>query len=139
MSAGVANSPVFWIALITALAALYALPTVIGLIRHVENLALVVILNLFPVGWPAALVIACMMPPKNDMQPLPARCPVPGKGRPEPEPATGQRWWCWRCPRAGGYSPVPARSYPALCAISVACESPQAGASISAWGLSTAR
>jgi hypothetical protein len=67
MSATVANSAVFWIALITALAALYALPTAIGLIRHVENLTLVVILNLFPIGWPAALVVACIMPHKDDM------------------------------------------------------------------------
>jgi hypothetical protein len=67
MSAAVANSAVFWITLIAALAALYVLPTAIGLIRHVENLALVVILNLFPVGWPAALVVACMMPPKEDV------------------------------------------------------------------------
>jgi len=66
MSASVANSPVFWIALIVALAAMYALPTTIGLIRHVENLAVVVILNLFPIGWPAALVVACMMPRKDD-------------------------------------------------------------------------
>jgi len=67
MSAALANSPVFWIALITALAALYALPTVIGLVRNVENLAMVVILNLFPIGWPAALVVACMMPHKDDV------------------------------------------------------------------------
>jgi hypothetical protein len=67
MNAALANSPVFWIALITALAALYALPTVIGLVRNVENLALVVILNLFPIGWPAALVVACMMPHKDDV------------------------------------------------------------------------
>jgi nitric oxide reductase large subunit len=73
MSATVANSAVFWIALLVTLAALYVLPTAIGLIRHVENLALVVILNLIPVGWPAALVVACMMPPKDDAQRLPAR------------------------------------------------------------------
>ena len=44
---------------------LYVLPTLIGVLRHVESLALVVILNLFPIAWPAALVAACMMPCKE--------------------------------------------------------------------------
>ena len=56
----------FWIGLIGTLAVLYVLPTIIGVLRHVESLALVVILNLFPIAWPAALVVACMMPPKDD-------------------------------------------------------------------------
>jgi hypothetical protein len=60
-----ANSPVFWIGLLAALAALYVLPTMIAVIRNVETIALVVILNCFPIGWPAALVIACMMPRKE--------------------------------------------------------------------------
>ncbi len=51
--------------LIGALAVLYVLPTLIGVLRHVESLALVVILNLFPIAWPAALVAACMMPCKE--------------------------------------------------------------------------
>ncbi len=55
----------FWIGLIGALAVLYVLPTLIGVLRHVESLALVVILNLFPIAWPAALVAACMMPRKE--------------------------------------------------------------------------
>jgi hypothetical protein len=46
-------------------AVLYVLPTLIGVLRHVESLALVVILNLFPIAWPAALVAACMMPRKE--------------------------------------------------------------------------
>jgi len=46
-------------------AVLYVLPTLIGVLRHVESLALVVILNLFPIAWPAALVAACMMPCKE--------------------------------------------------------------------------
>ena len=52
----VANSWAFWIRLTGALAVLYVLPTLIGVLRHVESLALVVILNLFPIAWPAALV-----------------------------------------------------------------------------------
>ncbi len=60
-----ANSPVFWIGLLVALAALYVLPTTIAVIRHVENIPLVVILNCFPIAWPAALVVACIMPRKE--------------------------------------------------------------------------
>jgi hypothetical protein len=44
---------------------LYVLPTTIAMIRHVENIPLVVILNCFPIAWPAALVLACMMPRKE--------------------------------------------------------------------------
>ena len=55
-----ANSPLFWTGLLAALAALYVLPTMIAVIRQVENIALVVFLNCFPVAWPAALVLACM-------------------------------------------------------------------------------
>ncbi|MGD0609437.1 MAG: hypothetical protein ABSA53_38415 [Streptosporangiaceae bacterium] len=61
----VANGWAFWIGLTGALAVLYVLPTLIGVLRHVEILALVVILNLFPIVWPAALVAACMMPCKE--------------------------------------------------------------------------
>lgn len=62
----VANSAAFWIGLLAALAALYVLPTMIAVIRHAENIALVVFLNCFPIAWPAALVVACMMPRKAD-------------------------------------------------------------------------
>jgi hypothetical protein len=60
-----ANSPVFWIGLLAGLTALYILPTMIAVIRNVETIALVVILNCFLVAWPAALIIACMMPRKE--------------------------------------------------------------------------
>ena len=60
-----ADSPVFWTGLLTALAALYILPTTIALIRHAEDIPLVVILNCFPIAWPAALLLACMMPRKE--------------------------------------------------------------------------
>jgi hypothetical protein len=61
-----ANSPVFWIGLLVGLGALYVLPTMIAVIRHVENIALVVFLNCFPIARPAALVVACMMPRRDD-------------------------------------------------------------------------
>ena len=57
-----ANSPLFWTGLLAALAALYILPTTIAVIRHVEQVQLVVILNCFLIAWPAALLLACMMP-----------------------------------------------------------------------------
>jgi hypothetical protein len=47
------------------LAALYVVPTMIAVIRHVENIGLVVFLNYFPIAWPAAFVVACMMPRKE--------------------------------------------------------------------------
>lgn len=58
----VSTSWAFWIGLIAALAALYVLPTMIALLRHVENIGLVVFLNCSPIAWPAALLVACMMP-----------------------------------------------------------------------------
>ena len=66
MSQAVANSPVFWVLLLGGLAAGYALPTIIALIRHAEGIATVLILNLFPLAWPSALVMACILPRKED-------------------------------------------------------------------------
>jgi len=60
-----ADSPLFWTGLLAGLAALYVLPTTIAVFRHVENIPLVVILNCFPVAWPAALLRTCMMPRKE--------------------------------------------------------------------------
>ena len=61
-----ADSWAFWIGLIGALTVLYILPTLVGILRRVGSLAVVVILNLFPIAWPAALVAACMMPGRQD-------------------------------------------------------------------------
>ena len=58
----VADSWFFWLAIIGVLAGVYILPTVIGIARQVESLGLVICLNAFPVGWPAALILAYMMP-----------------------------------------------------------------------------
>jgi hypothetical protein len=56
----------FWIGLIAGLAVLYALPTIIALLRRAEGIAMVIILNVVPVAWPAALVTACLMPRRDD-------------------------------------------------------------------------
>jgi len=53
-----ANSPLFWIGLMLTLATLYVLPTTIAVIRHVEDIPLVVFLNCFPIARPAALLLA---------------------------------------------------------------------------------
>jgi hypothetical protein len=59
-----ANSSVFWVALITGLLVLYILPSLIGAIRMVEGLGWVIVVNLIPtgIGWLAALVLAIMLP-----------------------------------------------------------------------------
>jgi len=59
-----AHSFIFWIALIMALISLYILPTVIAIVRGVEGLGWIVVLNLLPtgVGWLAALIAALGMP-----------------------------------------------------------------------------
>ena len=57
-----ADNGAFWIALIGLLVVLYLLPTLIGLIRGVDNLALVFLVNLIGgialIGWPAAMILA---------------------------------------------------------------------------------
>jgi hypothetical protein len=66
MSQAVANSPLFWTGLLAALAALYVLPTTIAVIRHAQDIPLVIILNCLPVAWPAALLLACTLPRRDD-------------------------------------------------------------------------
>ena len=61
-----ANGAVSWIEYVASLAALYACPTAIAVVRHARNIKRVLILNCIPVAWPAALVMACMMPRKAD-------------------------------------------------------------------------
>jgi drug/metabolite transporter (DMT)-like permease len=74
-----AQSPVFWVGLITVLALLYILPTLIGIARKVEDLGLLIFVNILPtgVGWIAALVMAFMLPRREPAVYQPARYPVP--------------------------------------------------------------
>lgn len=57
-----ADSGAFWVALIVLLVVLYLLPTLVGLIRGVDNLVLVFLVNLIGgtalIGWPAAMILA---------------------------------------------------------------------------------
>jgi hypothetical protein len=50
---------------VASLAALYVYPTAIAVVRHAGNIKLVLILNCIPIAWPAALLLACMMPRKE--------------------------------------------------------------------------
>ncbi|GLX02646.1 superinfection immunity protein [Microtetraspora sp. NBRC 16547] len=62
----VVESYAFWSLLILVLVAVYLLPTLIGVLRGVESLGLLIALNLLGgltcIGWPAALIAACMLP-----------------------------------------------------------------------------
>jgi hypothetical protein len=57
-----ANSYAFWIFAFVALVVVYLLPTLIGMIRGVDRLALVFLVNLIGaptgIGWVAALILA---------------------------------------------------------------------------------
>ncbi len=84
-----ANSYAFWILILLALPVLYLLPTLIGLIRGVDGLALVFLVNLIGaptgVGWLAAMILAFG----------PRRVPVPPPGfwRPPVAPPAGPDMW----------------------------------------------
>lgn len=76
-----ANSYWFWLLLFTGLAVVYFLPTLIGIIRGVEQLALVIVLNVVGgvtgVGWLGALILAFGLARRR-----PVLAPLPS---PEPE------------------------------------------------------
>jgi hypothetical protein len=74
-----ANSYAFWIFVFVALVVVYLLPTLIGMIRGVERLALVFLVNLIGaptgIGWLAALILA--FGPRR-MRPVPPWPAPPG-------------------------------------------------------------
>jgi len=59
---GLSNSYAFWIILFAVIIAVYMLPTLIGLIRGVDRMALVLLVNLIGapsgIGWIAAMILA---------------------------------------------------------------------------------
>lgn len=84
MTHGIAGSAWFWVLVAVLACAVYALPTIIAVIRGAEGLALVLVVNLIGgavvVGWPAALILAAG---------LPRRAPppwVPPARQPDPRP-----------------------------------------------------
>jgi hypothetical protein len=56
------NSGVLWVLIVLALAVVFLLPTLVGLIRRVDRLALVFLVNvvggLTGIGWLAAMILA---------------------------------------------------------------------------------
>lgn len=78
------SSPALW-ASITAGALVFFLPTIIGIIRGVEKLWVVLVLNLlgiptFLAGWVGAMIVACMWPGRSK----PIRVRQPHHARPVP-------------------------------------------------------
>jgi hypothetical protein len=76
-----AHSFIFWLALIMALGTLYILPTLIAAIRGTESMGWIVVINLLPtgVGWPAALILALLLPRRPVQQlPVPGLYPAAG-------------------------------------------------------------
>jgi hypothetical protein len=96
------DSGAFWVALIALAAALYLLPTLIGLVRGVDGLALVFLVNLIGgtalIGWPAAMILA-FGPRRPDREERRASYPFVVR-EPErfwvprpPDPKAGARRW----------------------------------------------
>jgi hypothetical protein len=76
-----ANSYAFWILLFVVLVVVYLLPTLIGVIRGVDRLALVFLVNLIGaptgIGWVAAMILAFgprRLPPESS-RPLQSGAP----------------------------------------------------------------
>ncbi len=59
---GLADNGAFWVMLIAVAVGLYLLPTLVGLVRGVDGLVLVFLVNLIGgtalIGWPAAMILA---------------------------------------------------------------------------------
>jgi Superinfection immunity protein len=73
------NSYAFWIFVFVALLVIYLLPTLIGIIRNVDRLALVFLVNLIGaptgIGWFAAMILAFgprRLPPEPQWSSYPA-------------------------------------------------------------------
>lgn len=73
------DSYAFWVVLLALVAVLYLLPTLIGLLRGVDKLALVFLVNLIGtptgIGWLAAMILA--FGPRR-MNPVPGATFWPG-------------------------------------------------------------
>jgi hypothetical protein len=85
-----ANSGAFWVLAMLVLCAVYLLPTIIGVIRGADQLALVIVVNLIGglsfIGWPAAMILAFgprRLPPE----------PPPWSAYPHQDPWRGPRGW----------------------------------------------
>lgn len=78
----------FWLLIIGGLATLAVLPTLIAIIRRVDSISTIILINTLGcatfVGWPAALALALTMPRRDELlmppYPSPDR-PYDGFGR----------------------------------------------------------
>jgi hypothetical protein len=83
-----AGSAWLWGRVIGGLAVVYFLPVIIGAARKVEHLAVIGMLSMFPLAWPAALAGALILPRRQPAAPYPAHdygpapYPPPGSGGP---------------------------------------------------------
>ncbi len=96
-----ADSGLFWVALIVALVVVYLLPTIIAVIRGADHLALVFLVNLIGapsgIGWFAAMILA--FGPRR----LPSAASPPRPVRPEPMQWPAGTWDAW--PQQDGARP----------------------------------
>jgi hypothetical protein len=90
---GLANSYAFWIFVFVILVVVYLLPTLIGVVRGVDRLALVFLVNLIGaptgIGWIAAIILA--FGPRRPA-PEPWRSSYPA-GVPAPQGSVTQGSW----------------------------------------------
>jgi hypothetical protein len=49
----------FWVGLIWLYAILYFLPVIVAVTRQVADIGPVIVLNLIPLGWLGAMILAC--------------------------------------------------------------------------------
>ena len=81
-----ADSGLFWVALIVALVIVYLLPTIVAMIRGTDHLVLVFLVNLIGapsgIGWFAAMILAFgprrlpPAPPPRPVRPQPMQWPT---------------------------------------------------------------
>jgi len=106
-----ANSYAFWVLAFLAIIAVYLLPTLVGIIRRVDRLALVFLVNLIGaptgIGWLAAMILA--FGPRRIPGPPPASWPpyppltsrLPQTRAPRSDARTGTRISRPSCPGGG--------------------------------------
>ena len=90
------NTGLIIVLVITALAALAVLPTVIGLARDVDDKGLLVFCNVLGVitvaGWIGAIILACCMPKRDRRPPLYVIPPADDMSWLDELPDGAERW-----------------------------------------------
>ncbi|MDL4774268.1 superinfection immunity protein [Actinomadura xylanilytica] len=90
----IGSSPYFWLFLIGVLILTAVLPTLIAMIRGVEDIMLIVLFNVLGCaivfGWPVALVMAIKWPRPQDLRMPAHRRPQPPSGESDPHMTTSE-------------------------------------------------